>query len=152
MLNGGDEDEGAHIDAQGELWAGAPPWRWSQHILAVQKNKISSYIQFIRSEGLLPHYVQIDFDKRTAMTEVGLVFDYDRDESYTPCDIVLLAGDHASQLIEYKHWHRLEPSGWTGISLVQENGQALEVHSLRLLIRANCNNGKDSRLRGLRIK
>jgi len=74
-----------------------------------------------RSEGQLPHYIQIDFNgSRPKLDHLQLLLDHERDESYTPCEIVILAGDHASRLLEYRQWSRLEASGWIQISLVQE--------------------------------
>lgn len=52
-----------------------------------------------RSDGQLPHYIQLDWRERRALTEVRLLLEHARDESYTPADVAVLAGDHAAALI-----------------------------------------------------
>lgn len=54
---------------------------------------------FWQSDGQLPHFIQIDLDERMALSELRLYLDHERDESYTPCEMMIYAGDHASTLI-----------------------------------------------------
>jgi hypothetical protein len=53
---------------------------------------------FWQSDAQLPHFVQIDLPSRMPLSELRLYMDHVRDESYTPCEIMIYAGDHASSL------------------------------------------------------
>jgi hypothetical protein len=77
--------------------------------------------------------------------------DYIKDESYTPCDLVLMAGDHASTLHEFSRGAFTESSGWMTVPLMLPDNSPLQCFSLRIQIKSNNNNGRDSRIHGVRF-
>lgn len=61
----------------------------------LDSNDLSSFWQ---SDAQLPHFIQIDMAIRMPLSELRLYMDHVRDESYTPCEIMFYAGDHAATL------------------------------------------------------
>ncbi|PWN33822.1 galactose-binding like protein [Meira miltonrushii] len=65
-----------------------------------------------QSDGLLPHLINIQFARRTALTHVSLYTDFKEDDSYTPHKVRILAGTHFHDLVEVRTRELLEPTGW----------------------------------------
>lgn len=73
------------------------------------------------------------------------------DESYCPKSITIQAGDHATMMHDYASVKLDNPEGWVEMDLKSTDGQPLDCFCLRLVITHNHQNGKDCRIRGVRI-
>lgn len=112
-----------------------------------------------RSDGLQPHYINIQFVKWVQICEVAIYLDYKSDESYTPKQIAIRCG-YAHALKEMVavdlhepcgnviHIHILILLGWVSIPLVPSNTRALQV---QIVIQANHQNGRDTHVRQVRV-
>lgn len=60
----------------------------------------------------MPHLVNIQFARRTAVTHVSLYMDFKEDDSYTPSKVRILAGTHFHDLVEVRTREMKEPLGW----------------------------------------
>jgi anaphase-promoting complex subunit 10 len=89
----------------------------------VEQIRDSSTETYWQSDGVTqPHWIQVHFGRRVAISHVCLYLDYHLDESYTPKTIQIEAGMTAQDLIPAVHpatakieFH--EPSGWCIIPL-----------------------------------
>lgn len=77
----------------------------------VRDNSLETYWQ---SDGQTqPHWIQVHFARRVAISHVCLYLDYQADESYTPKSITVHAGMTQQDLLEAMTPVELhEPSGW----------------------------------------
>ncbi|UZJ52229.1 hypothetical protein CBS101457_001549 [Exobasidium rhododendri] len=65
-----------------------------------------------QSDGFLPHFINIQFAQRTAVTHVSIYTDFRLDDSYTPIKIRILAGTHHHDLVEVRSREFVQPTGW----------------------------------------
>lgn len=65
-----------------------------------------------QSDGQLPHLVNIQFQKKTTISDIYIYTDYKLDESYTPSRISIRVGTHFNDLQEIEVFMLTEPSGW----------------------------------------
>ncbi|CAM8946827.1 unnamed protein product [Rhodiola kirilowii] len=70
-----------------------------------------------RSEGVQPHLVNVQFQKKVRLQVVVMYVDFKQDESYTPSKITIRAGDGFHNLKDIKTVELLKPTGWVYISL-----------------------------------
>ena len=121
-----------------------------------------------------PHYIQIHFHRRVAVTHVALYLDYQLDESYTPKTIQLETGMTSQDLIcasaQNQCMELHEPSGWvilpvysslehsahnTAHSQQQRQQQQMhttsKAHLLRISILSMAQNGRDTHVRRVAI-
>ena len=77
--------------------------------------------------------------------------DVKSDESYAPKSITIQAGDHHTMMYDYASVKLENPEGWVEMDLRTTEGQPLDCFCLRLVITNNQQNGKDSRIRGIRV-
>lgn len=64
-----------------------------------------------QSDGQLPHLVNIQFQRKTVISQIYIYTDYKLDESYTPSRISIRAGTHFNDLQEVEVIELNEPSG-----------------------------------------
>jgi len=105
-----------------------------------------------QSDGPSPHKINILFPKRAQIKWISLYMDYSLDESYTPSQIVILAGTGPYDLTEVKTINLNEPRGWQTIDVGEfgRNG-VLKAFLVQISILANHQNGKDTHLRGVKV-
>lgn len=84
------------------------------------------------------------------MKTLHLLFDYARDESYTPSSIEVLVGSSPQSLCLSKALALKRPVGWLSVPLGRR-GDAPKVWVLQVKILDNHMSGKDSHLRQLRV-
>ncbi|PWN88169.1 galactose-binding like protein [Acaromyces ingoldii] len=65
-----------------------------------------------QSDGTLPHVINIQFARRTAVTHVSMYIDHVKDDSYTPTKVRILAGTHYHDLVEVRTREFDQPQGW----------------------------------------
>ncbi|PWN54436.1 APC10-domain-containing protein [Violaceomyces palustris] len=130
-----------------------------------------------QSDGSQPHYVDIQFAKRTAVTHVSIYLDVKQDDSYTPTKILIKAGTNYSDLVEVRYREFESPQGWKhfhlsktdlerdeedeGMEEVEGQGEHggnsekaksfLEVYCLKVCVLANHLNGKDTHVRSIMV-
>ncbi|XP_010526763.1 PREDICTED: anaphase-promoting complex subunit 10-like isoform X2 [Tarenaya hassleriana] len=83
-------------------------------VSALRDDNLETYWQ---SDGLLPHLVNIQFQKKVKLRLVILYVDLKLDESYTPSKISIRAGDGFHNLKVIKNVELVKPTGWVYISL-----------------------------------
>ncbi|KAJ2689553.1 Anaphase-promoting complex subunit 10 [Coemansia spiralis] len=109
-------------------------------------NNTTTYWQ---SDGQHPHTVSIKFPTRHDIHTISIYTDIDKDESYTPCKIRILAGTTSNdlQLVKDVDLAATEPHGWLSLPLVEP----LMAHFVQIEFPLNYENGRDVRIRGLRL-
>lgn len=119
-----------------------------------------------------PHYIQIHFHRRVAVTHVALYLDYQLDESYTPKTVQLETGMTSQDLIcasaQNQCMELHEPSGWVILPVYSslehssahtaaQQQQQPQMHStskahlLRISILSMAQNGRDTHVRRVAI-
>lgn len=71
-----------------------------------------------QSDGQLPHLVNIQFQRKTAINQIYIYTDYKLDESYTPNRISIRSGTHFNDLQEIDIVDLTEPSGNESLQLL----------------------------------
>ena len=144
----------------------------------VEQIRDGSADTYWQSDGLKqPHWIQVHFARRVAVSHVCLYLDYNLDESYTPKRVSVHHGMTSQDLqaavypahteIEFS-----EPNGWVVIPLsappdpldvYQENGAAvnnndnetstcgIRAHLLRISILSMHQNGRDTHIRQVEL-
>lgn len=74
----------------------------------LRDNCMDTYWQ---SDGQLPHLVNIQFQRKTAVNQIYIYTDYKLDESYTPSRISVRSGTHFNDLQEVEIIDLSEPTG-----------------------------------------
>lgn len=64
-----------------------------------------------QSDGQLPHLVNIQFQRKTTISDIYIYTDYKLDESYTPSRISIRVGTHFNDIQEIEVVPLVEPSG-----------------------------------------
>lgn len=67
---------------------------------------------FWQSDGIIPHYINIQFMKKTRISQLCLYLDYKSDESYTPSKLAIRGGMHMQDLKDIKTVDLKEPQDW----------------------------------------
>lgn len=107
---------------------------------------------FWQSDGVQPHQVDINFSKRVELEKFDIFLDYQQDESYTPAELALFAGTGPHDLVRIMSYELDRPEGWFHLPLsgARKDG-FLKCFMLRLLVHANHDNGRDTRIRAIRL-
>ena len=99
----------------------------------IRDENLETYWQ---SDGGQPHYVNIQFLKKTSVSLICFYIDYNLDESYTPKKINIRSGYSLHDLVDITVIELTEPIGWVTISLTTPNdnqvNEALRTHFLQV--------------------
>ena len=111
---------------------------------------------FWQSDGVLPHALTIEFQRKVRVLEVVVYVDYRNDESYTPQKISLRIGSSPSDLYEITEVELEEPQGWVVIPLngsgsMMSTSGFVRTHCLQLAVLSNHQNGRDTHLRQVKV-
>ncbi|KAI8318871.1 galactose-binding like protein [Martensiomyces pterosporus] len=107
---------------------------------------------FWQSDGQHPHHISLQFPTRQQVHAVSLYLDIDADESYTPCRILVRAGTSQYDVQPIKDVElAAEPRGWCEIKVGDVGGDHLQAHYLRIEFPLNYENGRDVRVRQVRV-
>ena len=110
---------------------------------------------FWQSDGAAPHSLNVQFYKRQSVAEVALHLNYEADESYTPSELVLRAGNSLAELRDVVRLTLEQPVGWVRIPLIERDGRGLQRYLrtlvLQLSVVACHQNGRDCHIRQLRV-
>ncbi|XP_010548316.1 PREDICTED: anaphase-promoting complex subunit 10 [Tarenaya hassleriana] len=119
-------------------------------VSALRDDNLETYWQ---SDGLQPHLVNIQFQKKVKLQLVVMYIDFKLDESYTPSKISIRAGDGFHNLKEIKNIELVKPTGWVHISLSGADPRETFVNTFMLQIAVSSNhlNGRDSHIRQIKV-
>jgi len=104
-----------------------------------------------QSDGQLPHLVNIQFHKRTNISQIYIYTDYKLDESYTPSRISIRSGTNFNDLQELQVMDLTEPTGWVQIPIKDGNVKSIRTFMLQIAVISNHQNGRDTHMRQIRI-
>lgn len=129
---------------------------------------------FWQSDGVLPHFVRVEFAGLVPIHAVAISLSYANDESYTPTKLSIRAGTHEGDIVEVAALEVDRPNGWILAMLVDDSidvpqpvhgssvsavaaappsGAVHPVYAtvLTLVIAENHQQGRDTHVRGVRI-
>ncbi|KAL7526080.1 hypothetical protein ACHAXR_001305 [Thalassiosira sp. AJA248-18] len=89
----------------------------------VDQLRDSSLDTYWQSDGLQPHYINIQFPRRQTVCAIALYMDFNLDESYTPKRMKVLVGTTFHNLEEVRTIDVREPCGWCTIPLWKKWGE-----------------------------
>ncbi|KAG0150923.1 hypothetical protein CROQUDRAFT_713141 [Cronartium quercuum f. sp. fusiforme G11] len=120
-----------------------------------------------QSEGPQPHFIRIEFPKKTAVSRISIFVDVTMDDSYTPCRLSIAVGSFKQDLQVIKLVELRNPRGWQDIKLGTEEEAnekdddesededdesiAIKGHLFQIAVLANHLNGKDTHIRAVKI-
>ncbi|KAL9689542.1 hypothetical protein QQ045_009928 [Rhodiola kirilowii] len=119
-------------------------------VSALRDDNLETYWQ---SEGVQPHLVNVQFQKKVRLQLVVMYVDFKQDESYTPSKITIRAGDGFYNLKDIKTVELLKPTGWVYISLSGNEPRETFVNTfmLQISIASNHLNGRDTHVRQVKV-
>jgi len=118
----------------------------------VQQLREDETTTYWQSDGPQPHFINIQFRKKTRIGELSIYADYKQDESYTPSKLSIRVGTNFHDLREIDEVELNEPNGWVKIPLAAADGSApLRTHLVQIVVLANHQNGRDTHLRIAKI-
>jgi len=112
---------------------------------------------FWHSDGPQPHYITIEFPRKTAIQKLSLFLSFPLDDSYTPSTLNIRAGTGPNDLQELRYVTLDKPDGWITFDVTSEptdEGEGykpLHAYLVQVVVITNHMNGKDTHIRGLRI-
>jgi len=110
---------------------------------------------FWQSDGVSPHYIYIQFMRRTPVAEVCVYVDYKIDESYTPRKISLRSGTTHHDLEEVRALTLEKPMGWVripcGDPAARGAARFLRTWYLQLVVHFMHQQGRDTHIRCVKI-
>mmetsp|Transcript_4481 Transcript_4481/g.7954 ORF Transcript_4481/g.7954 Transcript_4481/m.7954 type:complete len:352 (+) Transcript_4481:75-1130(+) len=89
----------------------------------VDQLRDSSLDTYWQSDGLQPHYINIQFPRRQTVCAIALYMDFNLDESYTPKRLKVRVGTTFHNLEEVRTIDVREPCGWCTIPLWRKWGE-----------------------------
>lgn len=99
-----------------------------------------------------PHSITIQFSKKVSLERISIFTNFSADESYTPSKIRILAGNSDGwDLSEVCTVNFNKPVGWSHIifNAIRNDG-VLKCFTVKIVILANHQDGKDTRIRAVR--
>ena len=112
---------------------------------------------FWQSDDIQPHFILIQYLKKTRISEVWLYLDYKIDESYTPSKISIRIENSFNEMVDIRTIEYDEPVGWYPILLEEKNSDSktikpyIKTMILQIMILQNTHNGRDTHIRGVKI-
>ncbi|XP_066139541.1 anaphase-promoting complex subunit 10-like isoform X2 [Euwallacea fornicatus] len=104
-----------------------------------------------QSDGQLPHLVNIQFQRKTTISDIYIYTDYKLDESYTPSRISIRVGTHFNDLQEIEVVPLIEPSGWVHVPIRDIRDRPIRVFMIQIAVTSNHQNGRDTHMRQIKI-
>mmetsp|Transcript_11420 Transcript_11420/g.17433 ORF Transcript_11420/g.17433 Transcript_11420/m.17433 type:complete len:339 (-) Transcript_11420:2378-3394(-) len=89
----------------------------------VDQLRDSSLDTYWQSDGLQPHFINIQFARRQTVCAIALYMDFNLDESYTPKRMKIRVGETFHNLEEVRVVELREPRGWCVIPLWRKWGE-----------------------------
>ncbi|EED92378.1 anaphase promoting complex subunit 10, partial [Thalassiosira pseudonana CCMP1335] len=122
----------------------------------VDQLRDSSLDTYWQSDGLQPHYINIQFPRRQTVSAIALYMDFNLDESYTPKKMKVRVGTTFHNLEEVRVVDVKEPIGWVTIPLWRKHvpvwkRKPMRTHFVQLGITSMHQNGRDTHIRQVKI-
>jgi len=117
----------------------------------VEQLRDDSCDTYWQSDGQLPHLVNVQFRRKTTVSEVAIYTDYKLDESYTPTRISVRGGTNFNDLQEIEVVDLNEPAGWIVIPLKDINERLVRTFMLQIAVLQNHQQGRDTHLRQVKV-
>ncbi|XP_060860115.1 anaphase-promoting complex subunit 10-like [Metopolophium dirhodum] len=114
----------------------------------LRDENIETYWQ---SCGQLPHLVNIQFRRKTIVSDIYMYVNHRLDESYTPNIISIRAGTNFNDLQEVELVELLEPYSWIRIKIKDIRNLSLKTHLLQIAVLKNHQNGNNCHIRLIKI-
>ncbi|CAG9812162.1 unnamed protein product [Chironomus riparius] len=114
----------------------------------LRDNSMETYWQ---SDGQLPHLVNIQFSRKTTISQIYIYSDYKLDESYTPSRISIRIGTHFNDLNEIEIIDLCEPSGWIVVPIKNIRDKPIRTFMIQIAVISNHQNGRDTHMRQIKI-
>ncbi|XP_019539692.1 anaphase-promoting complex subunit 10 isoform X2 [Aedes albopictus] len=114
----------------------------------LRDNSMETYWQ---SDGQLPHLVNIQFSRKTTVSQIYIYSDYKLDESYTPSRVSIRCGTHFNDLQEVEVLDLCEPSGWVCIPIKEVRDIPMRTFMIQIAVISNHQNGRDTHMRQIRV-
>lgn len=112
---------------------------------------------FWQSDDIQPHFILIQFQRKTRLSEVWMYLDYKTDESYTPSKVAIRIENSFNEMVEIIQKDFQNPNGWYKIELEEKNSQGevikpyIKTMTLQIVILQNTHNGRDTHIRNVKI-
>ena len=117
----------------------------------LRDNNSDTYWQ---SDGVQPHMINIQFHKKTTVTELWFYLNFRLDESYTPRKMSLRVGTTFHDLKEIHVLELEEPGDWVKVPIGQifdpQHG-VLRTHFIQVSIVLMHQNGRDTHVRQVKL-
>ena len=130
----------------------------------VDQIRDSSVETYWQSDGSQPHYIQIVFSRRVAVSHVCLYLDFNIDESYTPKKVCIEYGMTLHELQTALVVELSEPVGWCILPLeappdpldeVDDNNSSsplpVRTHLIQITVLTMHQNGRDTHVRQVKL-
>lgn len=115
---------------------------------AISTNNLSKCTFWQSESGTLPHTIYCRLPSTKSVNGIRIFVDTVQDESYTPQCIVIEAGSYLGDLVEVATAEVKESQqGWLQIDFEG----TVYASCISVVIMANVQNGRDSRLRGIQL-
>ena len=123
-------------------------------IIQLRDNNVETFWQ---SDGPIPHLINIQFLKKTAISEIAIYLDYKTDESYTPKELSVRGGIHMNNLKEIVRVTLNDPTNWFVIPLrPQDSSNKVSANfvytlNLQIAVLQMHHSGKDTHIRQVKV-
>ena len=114
----------------------------------LRDNSTDTYWQ---SDGMQPHLVNVQFQKKVKLQEIAIYVNFKNDESYTPHKLSVRVGNSYHDLREVKVVELEEPDGWVVIPLQSGAAQYIRMFLLQIAVLSNHQNGRDTHIRQIKV-
>ncbi|XP_044738560.1 anaphase-promoting complex subunit 10 [Chrysoperla carnea] len=104
-----------------------------------------------QSDGQLPHLVNIQFQRKTTVSDIYIYTDYKLDESYTPNRISIRAGTNFNDLQEIDVIVLNEPTGWVQMPIKDIREKPIRTFMIQIAVISNHQNGRDTHMRQIKV-
>jgi anaphase-promoting complex subunit 10 len=107
---------------------------------------------FWQSDGDQPHFINVQFHRKTTVEAISFYLNFKMDESYTPDKIAIRSGTAFYDLQEIRQFQFPErPQGWIEVPLVDDGEPSIKTSFLQVVIISNHMSGRDSHIRQVKV-
>ena len=117
----------------------------------VEQLRDGSVETYWQSDGQLPHLVNVQFRRKTTVSDVAVYTDFKLDESYTPSKVSVRCGTNFNDLQEIEVVELNEPAGWVVIPLKDIDERLVRTFMVQIAVISNHQQGRDTHLRQIRV-
>jgi anaphase-promoting complex subunit 10 len=100
---------------------------------------------FWQSDAIPPHWISAQFSEQTFLSRLSVFLAVNKDDTYTPVELVIYIGNDPTALAEFKTAEPSRLQGWVDIDL------NVSTIFLKIAVTKNHQGGRDSRIRQIRL-